>query len=388
MIEAIVAPGNYRSTATVNIDGGQFVAWTETSIPNDPSATPWLPPLTVTAMTQGHALSFNQPVDSAAYAGSLAAQEKLLEWYPDRLHNSEVKTTDTKVAEGAPGRGVGCFFSGGVDSFYTALKHLDSITHFIVIHGLDISLTNEPLWHETVGHIRMIASALGKELIEVKSNVRVLHAKFGPHWQDQAHGAFLAHVGLLLSPHLKAVYIPASDDKSRLKPLGTHPDLDPLWSSDEVSLIHDGVEASRVEKLEYLKSSDVAMKHLRVCWSNLSGMYNCGKCEKCVRTMIGLHIVRASDRCATLPSKISPRAVQSMYLRAGGSGGELMAEENMRALAARSQTDSPLYRALDRSLHRGRLANLAIKLKFYAIDVGFGLIRYRIRQRSTTSMSN
>ena len=37
--------------------------------------------------------------------------------------------------------GVACFFSGGVDSFYTLLKHREEVTHIIFVHGFDIALS-------------------------------------------------------------------------------------------------------------------------------------------------------------------------------------------------------------------------------------------------------
>ena len=36
---------------------------------------------------------------------------------------------------------------------------------------------------------------------------------------------------------------------AHLGPLGSHPLLDPLWSSEDVELVHDGCEATRLDKL-------------------------------------------------------------------------------------------------------------------------------------------
>lgn len=369
-----------RSTAELTIGGEPFTVWTESNVDIDVTGTPWLPPLRVTSMPKGLTLDVAPAVDEVALTGSLAAEEVLLGWYPDQLQRSGTRTkTGTPEQSESDARGVGCFFSGGVDSFYTALKHIDEITHLIIIHGLDISLDNEALWDEAVDRARKMADDLGKELIEVRSNMRYLHAKHGPHWQNQAHGAFLAHISLLLSPVLGKVYIPASDDESRLAPLGTHPDLDPLWSSSRVTIVHDGIEADRVAKLAVLAESPTAMRHLRVCWSNLSGKYNCGICEKCIRTMIGLHIVGASGRCESLPKKIDPRSVRWMYLRAGGEGGELFAKENLERLRAQGETDSDLVRALDFAIHRNRFQQFLVTTKFYVVDIGFALVKYRVR---------
>ncbi|MBV6759530.1 hypothetical protein [Rhodococcus opacus] len=371
----------YRSTAELVIDGESFTVWTESDVAVDVTGTPWLPTLRVTAMRKGLQLAISPAVDHTALEGSLAAQDVLLDWFPEMLQrtSTQAETVAPSPAE-QDRRGVGCFFSGGVDSFYTALKNLDEITHLIIIHGLDISLDNHVLWEEAVDRARTMAAELGKELIEVRSNVRLLHAKHGPHWQSQAHGAFLAHVSLLLAPHLRKVYIPASDDESRLAPLGTHPDLDPLWSSSDVEIVHDGIEADRVAKLARIKESAVAMNHLRVCWFNLASKYNCGRCEKCLRTMIGLHIVGASGQCTSLPREIPSRAVRRMYLNAAGEGGELFARENLERLAELGETDTELVRSLNYAINRNKFQEILVTARFYVIDVGFGLVRYQARK--------
>ena len=46
---------------------------------------------------------------------------------------------------GSPASGVGCFFSGGLDSLHTLFKNLDKITHLIFVHGIDIPLNNSAL---------------------------------------------------------------------------------------------------------------------------------------------------------------------------------------------------------------------------------------------------
>ncbi|WP_210405284.1 hypothetical protein [Williamsia sp. 1138] len=269
-----------------------------------------------------------------------------------------------------------------MDSFYTALKHIDEITHLIIIHGLDVSLSNGSMWDELVDRARTAAELLGKDLIEVRSNVRYLHAKHGPHWQRQAHGAFLAHVALLLSPHLRRVYVPASDDDAHvIEPLGTHPDLDPLWSSRDLEIVHDGVDADRVTKLAYIQHSAVAMAHLRVCWSNLAGMYNCGTCEKCLRTMIGLHLVGATNRCTTLPKTISIDAVRWIYLDAAGDEGGLAAYiDFLGQVITLEGPRTDLAVALQDVVSRSRSRQLGVTMRFYVVDVGLQLVRYRLRQ--------
>jgi hypothetical protein len=130
-------------------------------------------------------------------------------------------------------------------------------------------------------------------------------------WGNQYHGAALASVALFASERFREVLIPATHSLRDLVPWGSHPELDPLWSTEAVALVHDG-PISRLEKLRKVAHSDVAMRHLRVCFRHsLHGMsaLNCGRCEKCLRTMAGLRAIGALQRCQTLPREVPLRTL-------------------------------------------------------------------------------
>ncbi|MGI8756518.1 MAG: hypothetical protein ACR2MB_11780, partial [Acidimicrobiales bacterium] len=60
-------------------------------------------------------------------------------------------------------------------------------------------------------------------------------------------------------------------------------------------------------------------RHLRVCWRNVDGLTNCGRCEKCVRTMVMFAGADQLQHCATFPDRAGlPRALDD--LDALGSG--------------------------------------------------------------------
>jgi hypothetical protein len=65
--------------------------------------------------------------------------------------------------------------------------------------------------------------------------------------------------------------------------------------------------------MQYIAEATDLIKRLRVCaTSELTSAYNCGRCEKCLRTMIGLHIAGVLDQCETLPHEIDPDDVRLM----------------------------------------------------------------------------
>src|SRR5262249_14111684 len=160
------------------------------------------------------------------------------------------------------------------------------------IHGFDIPLENTLLRTRVSTAVREVASAFGKPLIEVETNLKELLIEHAP-W-EYAHGALLAGAALLLSPQFGRIYIAASDSyETAMVAWGSHPLLDPLWSTECTTIVHDGTEATRMNKVAAVAGSDVALRWLRVCWENPNGEYNCGRCAKCLRTMASLRILGA-----------------------------------------------------------------------------------------------
>ncbi|MCF8430909.1 MAG: hypothetical protein K9G34_03130, partial [Melioribacteraceae bacterium] len=109
------------------------------------------------------------------------------------------------------------------------------------------------------------------------------------------HGALLSAIGHLLSKGIGRIYIPSTYSYGDLLPFGSHPLLDPMWSSKNFEIVHHGNESSRLEKIKYLNKSGVDLSKLRVCFADNDSMVNCGKCEKCIRTSLGLLAVNGID---------------------------------------------------------------------------------------------
>ena len=253
---------------------------------------------------------------------------------------------------------VGTFFSAGVDSFYTLLKHQEEITDLIFVHGFDICLDDHALRKKTSEAIREIGLKFNKRVIEVETNLRSVLDTYLSWFHS--HGAFLASVGYLLSPFFRRLYFPATHtqaDADRL-PWGSHPALDPLWSTETLEFVHDGCEASRIEKVTMIAESEVALKSLRVCGINPDSAYNCGRCEKCIRTMINLHIAGALDRCTTFDHPLEMKYIEKMPIYDISS--RILVEENLKALESRPH-DREIYNAIRKALWRSRWVNVLIK---------------------------
>ncbi len=274
-------------------------------------------------------------------------------WYPDF---SKIRIECEDYADVSPVRNgkAGCFFSGGVDSFYTLLKHRSEIASLIFVHGFDVSLEDAALRSKISSQLEKASEELGFPLVQVETNIRELmdrHLDWGKH----SHGAAAASVALFLSSHFFRMYIGASDDYAFLIPWGSHPLLDPLWGTENLEIVHDGCEVNRVQKIESIVSNKVVQNHLRVCWENRDGSYNCGKCGKCLRVMANLRLFKALGKVRTFerPFELALLArapIEILTMR-------YCAETTLK-MAKRHGTDRPLIQALEDMLDEVYLKGL------------------------------
>jgi len=130
------------------------------------------------------------------------------------------------------------------------------------------------------------------------TNFRLLEKPYGNLWREFGHGGALAAVAHLLSTVLIEVRIASILDYENLFPWGSHPLIDPLFSSSNLSVIHIGAVWSRVEKTRLISDFDEALATLHVCYK-LGDSANCSHCSKCVRTMLTLECLGGRNRATS-----------------------------------------------------------------------------------------
>ena len=245
-------------------------------------ASPFAVALLLPSMKQGEDLIIHGSISTQLLSGMQAVMEEVLTW-DIGLHPIAIKAGIVAPDTEKPTK-TGSYFSGGVDSFYTFLKHThdkekrDRVDSFIFINNsFDIDQRNKKLWDQTLRNIKAIAKAENIELIVVESNINS-HELLAPilSW-DYIHGACLAATGLVLRKAFRRMYIPSTHSVSEQIAWGSNLALDKNWSTETISFQHDGSEVTRLDKviLEVSKSP-TALKHLRVCYKNVGGSYNCG----------------------------------------------------------------------------------------------------------------
>ncbi len=323
---------------------GSFTVTTTADVPLSSPTASAVPLLVPMAMRHGRTLHLDGPVDDVQAAELEHVQTTLTSWY-SYLGRTVV---DAPVVETPVDRaaGVGCFFSGGVDSFYSALESDRRITHLIFVVGFDLA-PEHPLVDTALAEVRQAAESLNKTLVVVHTDLRATSDRHGMSWGPLYHGAAMAHVAIALSDHVGTVLVPSSFVRGRTPPWGTHPDLDHHWATATSLLEHDAIDIPRPAKIARIAQDTTAMEHLRVCWQNRGGAYNCGRCEKCLRTMLALRVV--GGRCRTLPDHIDPGAVGALRLTSGQSRAM---RRNIDAMTAAGTGTPDLLAAMQRAVDR------------------------------------
>lgn len=258
-------------------------------------------------MRTGEDLHIDATVSPVLLDSTLQIMDLVMSW---NVGFNRVKITTSSVKRSKTRHGMpACFFSLGVDSFYTYLKHnkgKDRIQNLIFVHGFDIDLTAKDLYHTALRRMQHIAKQEKLTVISVATNLKNITEDY-LEW-DWEHGGAMASIAILLGQQISTTYFAGSDSwiqRQKIMPYGTHPMLDGLWSTEFTKIVHDGNEATRIQKIvKVVSRSPLALSHLRVCNQNLLGVYNCSNCEKCLRTMIDLQIADALPRSLTFAHTI------------------------------------------------------------------------------------
>jgi len=211
-------------------------------------------------------------------------QEIFHAWYP-WLNKVSITARCEECDDDSPNR-VGSFFSGGVDGMYTLFTNSDDITDLVFVRGVDMWFENISLFEEVIEKNREFAKHVGKRLVIIETNAREWAYSHKLSWANHFMGGGLSSLTHVLN--LKRSYIAASQTYTNPYPDGSHPVTDPMWSTERSEIIYDsGIH--RTEKVKRIAKEPQALDILRVCFQNQT--YNCGECEKCLRTMMALHLI-------------------------------------------------------------------------------------------------
>ena len=199
------------------------------------------------------------------------------------------------------------FFSGGIDAWSSLVTHLEEKPALLSIWGADIAWDNQAAWEKTRKLNQDVAQHFALPFLTIRANLHTfryesrLNEFSYPLVSDNWWSAFQHSVGMMsLAAPLGAgkcknlwfgsTYCSRDREEWGSYVTASDPKIDNHVRFGGCQVCHDGYEFSRLEKTEricrYFRGSGYT-PFLRCCYLSTSGE-NCGTCEKCANTIMGI----------------------------------------------------------------------------------------------------
>lgn len=226
------------------------------------------------------------------------------------LRLPEVTATAAAVPT-STGSATAAFFSRGADSTFTAAvprcepAPLDALVYCATLEPVH----DAPVRAAELAGATAVAERLGLPLHVVWTDLRAFtDPMLG--WSTM-HGAGLGALALLVGQAFDHLVVATAYDLASLTPCGSNPAMDPLFSSEAVSIYHDDLDRSRQDKLDWLVAERPdLLALLKVCYAD-NRDDNCGRCHKCLLTMSGLRAAGGLHLATSFPAVLDLDAVRA-----------------------------------------------------------------------------
>ena len=227
------------------------------------------------------------------------------------------------------------FFSCGIDSYYSYTKHYDENLELFSIWGSDIFLDQEQGWNilknliennfkkENRNIILNTAKTNFRDFINYEPLAELVKDSGDEYWHGFQHsiGIICLSAPLVFTKEIKTIYFASTRTKDTLNTTcASRPSIDEFVKIAETSVIHDGFEANRLQKVlgvtAFYKKKE--KPHIHICWEKQTGL-NCGICNKCTRTILELLCAKESPNKYGIPydsnliSNLKKRLINSTF---------------------------------------------------------------------------
>jgi hypothetical protein len=276
-----------------------FLYPTELSLPEDHNCDSYLLAVLLPAMQMKANIIVHGSVSSELLANLTELQHVWKKWCPEQFFLVDIEVERVREKEGRV-EGSILAFSGGADAQFSAYRHATGKVRYgtqllkagIFIHGFDISISDKKGFSGAQCLANRALKDLQLSLFIVRTNIREL---WDINWENY-FGSALASVLCAFSKYAGTGLIASGPSYNELfTPMGDHPMLDPMLSSGEFKIMHDGCGFDRSEKIKIISRWSSGVSNLRVCWEGAESNRNCGRCEKCVRTRLNFLVAGISD---------------------------------------------------------------------------------------------
>lgn len=237
--------------------------------------------------------------------------------YPSLAWSGAIRPRAVSAAPDAPDSGLthAALFSGGVDSTLTALRYEGKQQLLITVWGADVRLTDHGAWARISARNGAFAVRHAGGFATVRSNFKSINypllntlAPEIPNWWREVQlspGTLGLTAPLLHANGIPLIRVASTLTEESAANYASLPRLDNLLSLATSHVEHDAFELSRQAKIQKLvdwQRETAEALTLRVYLSHVTkDGGNCGRCEKCLRTIVGLLIAGADPTGCGFP---------------------------------------------------------------------------------------
>ncbi len=396
-----LTPGYTRITARIIMDDGkELPIWVD--VPDEfaddisDSGNPWLIAMLPMAAARHENIQLSLPVDTFLLENLRGVSKIWAGWYPDLREVAIDCSTYSSIESLRPEKHA-AFFSGGIDSFYTIARRLPGngiglpvvgqLDDLISVWGFDVSANDEANFTPKANGLTSAAKNINRKHVIIRTNLRDNQSAWFRRWGPLTNGAGLSFIALVLEKRYRQVVLGSSYPNYSYVPWGSHPLVDPLFSTSATQVVHDGASATRVAKTDMVAKFPPAQAELHVCLALAAS--NCSQCEKCYRTMITLDILGQKQVMGRVFdwSKYQVSAIRKIKI--GGKGDRAYYDEILDAARAAGRHD--ISRELESAGTRSRMLAPALRTSEWLMQqpllwrVGMAIKKFVLRDAITAA---
>ena len=368
LVEGIAARGRGRVAATV---AGRSVWFESSDLPLAEAAEAFGSAFLVPAMHARRQLHVPAGGCPTWTANTWRIAETFRDlWYSDAPPPLCIATRQAAATRATPAAtSTALCFTGGVDAFHTFLENQQRVDRLVYVVGYDVKLRHRRRAADVSRMIRSIAAEVGTASALLRTNLRQHPLMRATPW-GRSFGGALAAIGHLLGDSAATLIVSGDGLGYEHPEVGSRSGTDHLFGSATTSIEHFAPTVTRLEKIRRIAGEPIVQQHLRVCWQNVGDRLNCGRCEKCVRTMLSLEacgalaafpgfnggrgLIDVVDSLAEVDNVVSP--FYRNLLEVGLTG---RAAEGVKRLLARSGMPNVSNRSSSRRPHAGLASHAA-----------------------------
>lgn len=316
-----------RLQAVIEIDGSEKLLWFEVTGEYadylvDDRADAFVVSFVNYAMIHGYDIKSDAPLSRKLYY-------QLTHYYIPALNSADETFRSIRVfcdvtdrileSAGAVGTGM----SGGIDSFATLYLHSSDncpdshmVTH-LTFFNVGAALSSNANRHsyediiafekeDIVEHTRRInqqryemaasfAQSYGYPLVRIETNIMEVQPILYRNVNVQRNCAAVLAMQKLFKVYYYASSFKLNDFNIKAEQDAAYYEMFalPMFSTDATQFYSSGAAYSRLQKTQMVSNYQPSYNSLNVCWLH---DVNCGKCEKCIRTLVTLDLLGALEK--------------------------------------------------------------------------------------------